>query len=318
MQAPLSPTRGIAARAGARIAAWLLLGACAQAAAQHPAAPPDAGAAIRVSPQARVLGSAERALPMLSQQLIDTFMAEPEVLTEAEIERAPRLVAAAHTRTLLSAGDLVYARSGAGPALRTCGGPKLYRIFRTAVPLRDPESGAIIGYEAQYLGRARLLRGESTLTSLNAAGRRTIDPVPATLALVSAKSEIRIGDRLLPMPRNDFPSYAARPPHADMRAGVVSTYGGDAPGLAASNQVIAINRGARHDIEPGHVLRLVSRGARMPDRTDARKAAIQLPGEYNGQAMVFRVFERVSYALILDTRAGVRTGDALVSPNFTQ
>ena len=172
MQALPSPIPGIAARAGARIAAWLLLGACAQAAAEISEAPAAADdAAIQVSPQARALGLADAALPALSQQLIDTFMVEPEVLTEAEIERSPRLVAAAHARTLLSAGDRVYARGGAGPALRMRSGRELYRIFRDATPLTDPETGDLLGYEAQYLGKARLLRGESTLAALDAEGR---------------------------------------------------------------------------------------------------------------------------------------------------
>ncbi|MGE8318037.1 MAG: LysM peptidoglycan-binding domain-containing protein [Comamonas sp.] len=280
------------------------------------AQPGGADEVIRVSPQARVLSLADSALPTINQRLIDTFMVEPEVLAEGEIERAPRLVAAAQTRTLLSPGDRVYARSSGGPALQTPGERELYRIFRKAVPMKDPETGAILGYEAQYLGRARLVRGESTLTSLDAKGNRMTDPVPATLDMVTVKAEVRIDDRLLPMPRSNFRSYVPHAPDESLQGSVVSIYGNDAVDTAAKNQVIAINRGTVNGIEPGHVFRLMTNGARIEDKTDADKTVIKLPNEYNGLAMVFRTFDRVSYALVLEAREGVRVGDALISPSY--
>jgi hypothetical protein len=39
-----------------------------------------------------------------------------------------------------------------------------------------------------------------------------------------------------------------------------------------------------------------------------------LPDENNGLAMVFRTFDKVSYALILQINDGVKVGDRLVNP----
>ena len=83
---------------------------------------------------------------------------------------------------------------------------------------------------------------------------------------------------------------------------------------AAQNQVVSLNRGSRDGIEPGHVLAILSDGARLVDKTDASRPMIKLPDERNGLLMVFRTFEKVSYGLVLDITSGVKVGDRLVNP----
>ena len=78
--------------------------------------------------------------------------------------------------------------------------------------------------------------------------------------------------------------------------------------------MVAINRGERDGIESGHVLALLTGGARQVDKTDTTRPVMQLPDERNGLLMVFRTFDRVSYGLILDITTGVRVGDKLVNP----
>jgi hypothetical protein len=80
------------------------------------------------------------------------------------------------------------------------------------------------------------------------------------------------------------------------------------------NQVVALNRGQREGMERGHVLALWRSGALAADRTSADKAAMRLPDERHGLLFVFRVFERVSYALILNVQAPVRAGDRFTQP----
>ncbi|MFP5406919.1 MAG: peptidoglycan-binding protein, partial [Gammaproteobacteria bacterium] len=94
---------------------------------------------------------------------------------------------------------------------------------------------------------------------------------------------------------------------------IVSVYG-SAVVNAAQNQVVAINRGTRDGIESGHVLAILSDGGRVVDKSDPARALIRLPVERNGLLMVFRPFERVSYALIVQTVMGVKVGDRLVNP----
>ena len=67
-------------------------------------------------------------------------------------------------------------------------------------------------------------------------------------------------------------------------------------------------------MERGHVLAIQKYGERMVDKTDATKPTIKLPDERNGLLMVFRTFDRLSYALVLDITDGVKVGDRLINP----
>lgn len=83
---------------------------------------------------------------------------------------------------------------------------------------------------------------------------------------------------------------------------------------AAQNQVVVINRGTRDGMQNGYVMAILKDGLRMQDKTDAAKPQIKLPDERNGLLMVFRTFDRVSYALVLEVTEVIRVGDRLGSP----
>ena len=80
------------------------------------------------------------------------------------------------------------------------------------------------------------------------------------------------------------------------------------------HQVVSINKGAQDGMQPGMVLSLVTQGKQLVDRTDPERSTVQLPDQANGTGMVFRVFDRVSYVLVMDTRRGVQVGDRLHNP----
>jgi hypothetical protein len=84
---------------------------------------------------------------------------------------------------------------------------------------------------------------------------------------------------------------------------------------AAANQIVVVNRGTKDGLERGHVMALVTDGARVIDKTDSSRPLIKLPNERNGLLMVFRTFNNLSYALILEVKMGVRIGDRFVNPN---
>ena len=107
-------------------------------------------------------------------------------------------------------------------------------------------------------------------------------------------------------------------PHAPaqpVQGGTIVSMYGNAVGLAGQNQVVVINKGTADGIETGHVMAILKEGARVVDRSEeGRKDDIKLPDERNGLLMVFRPFERLSYALVLETLGGVKVGDRVVNP----
>lgn len=270
---------------------------------------------VRVSPRTRSDSLASTALPTLKPNLVEPFLVEPLVVDADVLQRAPRIVATTEDRVLMASGDRAYVRGDASAPVRAePGETRFFRVFRDAVAMKDPLTGEILGYEAQYLGKAELVRGESFEDIPNGKGGYISEYVPATVDLSGTKEEIRAGDRLLPAPARVFTSYTPRAPQLDVDARVVSIYGSFSAAYAAQNQVIAINLGAQDGIEPGHVLSLLTKGDRIKDVTSDSKTMIKLPSESNGTAMVFRTFDRVSYALILEIRSGVRVGDRLINP----
>lgn len=270
---------------------------------------------VRVSPRTRIENLASSALPTLKSSLIEPFLAEPLIVDEQGLSAAPRIVAARDSRVLLTRGDRAYVRGNAGSELidDPLKKQQAFRVFRNATPLKDPVSGEVLGYEAQYVGKALLARSESSKDSVDADGKTRTDIVPATIDIIDAKEEMRVGDRLLPEPPVQLRSFVPHAPTGPMDARVVSIYG-SAVVNAAQNQVVSINRGTRDGLEPGHVLAILTDGARLVDKTDASRPMIKLPDERNGLLMVFRTFEKVSYGLVLDITSGVKVGDRLVNP----
>jgi nucleoid-associated protein YgaU len=269
---------------------------------------------VRVSPRTRYESLASSALTTLRSSLIEPFLAEPMIATEAEFLSAARIVSAQESRVLLTRGDRAYARGQNGTLLLDDQArEKQYRVFRTATPLKDPVTAEVLGYEAMYVGKAKLVQGETTAEVTEKDGKLSTAIVPASIDIVSAKEEMRVGDRMLPEPPKQLLTYTPRMPEGKVDGRIVSVYG-SAVVNAAQNQVVTINRGTRDGVQVGYVMAILKDGARVLDKSDATHPLLKLPDERNGLLMVFRTFDRLSYALILEITDGVRVGDRLTSP----
>jgi len=269
---------------------------------------------IRVSPRTRIELLPDTAVPALKTHLIEPFLAEPAIVDEQTLQQAPRIVAAGDSRVLITRGDRAYARGATATPLKqqVAGRSDEYRVFRNAKPLKDPVTRAILGYEAQYLGKASLVRDETAEPAAPDGQQGAV--VPATIDIVSAKEEMRVGDRLLPEPPREFQSYVPHAPAGPMAGTIVSVYG-DAVSVAGQNQVVVINKGTADGIQNGHVLAILKDGERRIDKSQpGERTAMKLPDERNGLLMVFRPFEKLSYALILEINDTVKVGDRVANP----
>ncbi len=276
---------------------------------------------VRVSPRTRSESLADSSIPTLSPGAIEPFLTEAMIVDELTFETAPRIVATQEGRVLLSRGDRAYARgaySGANATGKPLGDdkgePLDYRVFRNVKPLKDPTTQAILGYEAQYVGKAELVRGESTTQTEDKDGKAQIEIVPATIDIVATKEEIRVGDRLIAEPPRELLSYVPRAPSLPVAGQIVSVYG-SVVAYAAENQIVVINRGSADGLERGNVVAILKDGQRLRDKTDSAHPQIKLPNERNGLMMVFRTFDHLSYALVLQVTDGVKIGDRFANPN---
>jgi hypothetical protein len=256
---------------------------------------------VKLSPRVRA-ESLDGAIAAVPLHLITPFLNEAVVFDGNALETAPRIVATQEGRVMVSLGETAYVRGDLG-------GARDFRLFRQLRPLTDPETNEVLGYEGRYVGTAEAVSAEGTS---QAAGR---DPVvvPATFRITSTRLEAVIGDRLAPVPQQELLSYVPRRPAAPVEGRIVSLYGEGL--IAGQNHVVAINRGKRDGIEIGHVLALWRAGRDAVDATGpGRAVAMRLPDERHGLLFVFRVFDRVSYALILQVQEPVRRGDRFTQP----
>jgi hypothetical protein len=126
--------------------------------------------------------------------------------------------------------------------------------------------------------------------------------------------EVGAGNKLVaagaPRPIN----YAPHAPDKMIRGRVLSIYGSlGKVGEAGPHSIVSINRGARDGLEIGHVLALYTLGGSVRD-VSAKDGSIKLPDERAGLAFVFRVFNRVSYALVMNISKPIRPLDVVQTP----
>ena len=262
----------------------------------------DAPGTVKLSPRVRAETLDNGAIPSIPLHLIGPFLNEAVVFSTDELATAPRIVASQEGRVMLARGETAYVR-GDLKGLRD------FRVFRDSTPLKDPDNNEILGFEARYVGTAEFVRDSGLQASVDG---KSAQIVPATFKMTSIRQEAGVGDRLAPVPQRDYAAYVPHAPTQPIKGRIVSIYGEAMS--AGQNQIITLNRGTRDGVERGHVMALWRDGARAVDTTDPAKPLMKLPDERVGTLFVFRTFERVSYALILQSEDPVRPGDRFTQP----
>ncbi len=256
---------------------------------------------VRLSPRVRQQTLENGAIASIPLHLLGPFLNEAVVFDGEDLTSAPRIVATQEGRVMVSRGETAYVRGDLG-------GARDFRVFRELTPMVDPASREVLGFEGRYVGTAEFVRPEQE------ANAETGDlTVPSTFRVTSTRLEAGVGDRLSPVPQQDLLAFVPRAPDAAMEGRIVSVYGESV--RAGQNQVVALNRGKRDGLERGHVLALWRAGRAATDTTTAgERTAMRLPDERHGVLFVFRVFERVSYALIVSVQEPVQAGDRFTQP----
>jgi hypothetical protein len=233
-----------------------------------------------------------QAIKLIPNDKIAQFLTSPRVVGPKELNSAPYVLELAGEHLVASVGDKVYVR-GLLPSSHSD-----YLIFRAGETYKNPETGEVLGYEAQYIAD----------TSLVQAGD------PATLVVNKSKTEIRIGDRAMLNAEEDIAlNYFPRPPSKKIQANIISVQGGVSQ-IGLYNTVV-IDKGKRDGLQVGHELAIFQKGRIVADRfSPTKNATVKLPDEKAGILMVFRTFERVSYALVMKASQAIHVLDKAQTP----
>jgi hypothetical protein len=233
----------------------------------------------------------QQAIPSIPPNQIEPFLSQPLVVEQGELDTVPRIVAGPEYRGMMGNGDQAFATAIPDASVVR------WNVFRPGKPLIDPDTGNTIGYEAFFLGNANLVQpGE-----------------PAALQITVAKEEIMRGDRLIPAPPVNIISYVPHRPDNQVAARVMTIYGGVSEGGRAS--IVSLNRGRNDGLEVGHVLALFrNRVSSAIDQDTMQRVDTPIPEERYALVFVFRVFNGVSYALVLESSKPVTIGDYARNP----
>jgi hypothetical protein len=264
--------------------------------APPPTAATTAPGSVKLGPRVRAESLAKQEIPSIPPALIEPFLTRPLVVEPDGLEKGPTIIATQSDRVMLATGNSAYVR-GVGTSKEDT-----WYVYRTGKALVDPETNQTLGYEAIYLGTAQLTRPGD----------------PATVVLTSVVQEVGTGDKLVAAGQPRPVTYAPRAPSTKIRGRIIAIYGGlGKVGEAGQQQIVSINRGKSDGVEVGHVLAVYNLGGTVRDVTKAKedpKARIGLPDERAGLAFVFRVFDRVSYALIVQITKPVSALDVVQTP----
>ena len=230
-----------------------------------------------------------KAIPSIPQGAIEPFLSKPSVVEESWMTTTPKIVATQEDRVYIGPGGRAYVAGMKDKA-------KLWQIFRPAKPVVDPETKETLGHEAFYLGTARQIA----------------DGDPATVEVVTAVQEIGVHDRLMPSPTVEIIQYAPHIPTKPIQGQIAAVYGGVKE--TGRNSIVTLNRGKRDGIELGHVFDLYRNSGERLYREGDEKTTYKLPPEKYGQLFVFRVFDRISYALVMNVSRPVVVSDIVRTP----
>jgi LysM domain len=244
---------------------------------------------VKLYPSAREVSGKGEAIPMISLKDIGPFLSRPLVIEDSELDKAPLLVGTYEQRKLIGMGDVAYAKD-----MPNNKGVR-WQIYRPDRTFKDPDTGEVLGDEVVYLGDA-VVEKFDTLT---------------TLKVSRAVLEIAPGDRFAQATTGFASNYQPHAPEKKISAKVISIYGGMEQ--AGQNAVVTLNKGRRDGLENGHVLALYQKGEVVPSGS-LFSADIALPDMRYGLLFVFRVFDKVSYGLVMQTRLPVQILDRASTP----
>jgi hypothetical protein len=282
----------------------------------------------KLEPRVRIEPTARDAVPSIPPSVIEAFLSKPLVVSVDELDKAPRIVATAEGRVTLGAGDRAFVEG------ITKNQGDQWQIFRRGDALVDPDTKEILGYEATYLGDARVSKHGEV----------------ATVEIARSTQEIYRDDRLVALGKQ-APVFAYMPhsPKIPVRGRIISAYGSLQE--AGKLSIVALSKGSKDGLAVGTVLAIErsQTTARYSQRTEplfgrsglsgsdaprvynteslpprevlvgrgeavTREDIAKLPDDRYGLVMVFRTFDRASFALVMEASRPVNVTDFVTNP----
>lgn len=250
------------------------------------------GREVKLHPNVRAK-ALEQEIKTIPADAITQFLSSPQVLDADNLDQSPYIIDFASEHLIGGAGDRLYVRSILQPKTLD------YTVYRKGQPYLNPETGEVLGYEAQYIAGATLEK----------------EGDPATLMITKSDQEIRIGDRLMPNSEKiSALNYFPKPPDKDINGSIISVLNGVTQ--IGRHNLVVVDKGLADGLKVGDILTIYNKGKIVPDRFKSAEETVfvKLPNEIAGTLMIFRPFNRVSYALVMEATSAIHVLDKVQTP----
>jgi hypothetical protein len=274
---------------------------------------------VRLSPEVRT-SPLEQAIRAIPYDLLMDFVGRPTLIERDQIKRVPYVVGMRDNHIVGSTANEVYAAGlGEPPA-----GAR-YSIVNIGDELIDPDDGDLLGYIGNWAGTGEVIQSTGAVVPGSSSIFKMKREKPLThLRVLDTGREIMQGDKVFPA-KVDFGDdfVPSLPGNQEVVGQIIAVV--DGVYVAGRYQVLAINRGKKHGLAPGNTLGVFYRGEIVRDRFDRGNAwmnytanyhSVRMPDERSATLMLFQVFDRMSYGLVMESSQVIRRGDFVASPTY--
>jgi len=247
---------------------------------------------VKLSPRIRAQ-SIDASIPSIPIESIRQLLAKPLIIDEEKLAESAYVLDSRDNHLANAINDTLYVRK-----LDPNAGNGRFHIFRPNKPLVDTVTGEVLGYEALYVGEAKLERGGD----------------PASLRVTSSAREILRDDRVLPIDNSHIErDFFPRAPKERIQGRVISLL--DGISQVGQYQTIVVNLGLRDNIKTGNILQVDRNGKVVIDRNEEEaNFEVKLPDERSGIIMIVRAYEKMSIALIMEADSPIRMDNKVHTP----
>ncbi len=254
---------------------------------------------VKLSP--RIRGERiESAIPTIPLNSISAFLDSSRVMTEEELEALPIIIGSLDNHLVSGPDTTVYAVNVPESD------DTRYSVVRKGRVFKHHKTQELLGYEVLEIGDAKL------------TSKANIDGISNFVVNKNIREVLKKDMLAGPDTNSINSSFLPSSPAVEVSGEIIALH--NAISNVARNQIIIIDIGSRDGLEIGNVLAIDQAGAivreKLPGSTRSKK--IQLPSVKAGLALIFRVYDRVSYGLIVDSSRTIHVSDKVRNPQISK
>lgn len=274
---------------------------------------------IKLSPKTRKTLKTKEAIPTLPLRSIRPYISYEQSLDGEYLDNLPYIMGSTENSKNWISGQVLYVS-------HTLDADKTYAIYRKGQAYTNPDDDEPLGYETALVAIAKVVRPGDGQGN------------PAALKVTKAITEIKAGDKVIPANEGQvLPAFfKITKPDASLEATIIASPSNYRE--YSKYDIVVLNVGLSSQVKVGNMLDIYHRspsvvndpddpkyledssrfekmkGRVMALSTDGSGRVLQMPREKIGELMIFKVYDKLSYAFVTAASRPIRVGDTTHSP----